>query len=37
MPDDLKVPETRPEAGIDRVDVMSLLGVKRAQSIDNKK
>mmetsp|Transcript_1580 Transcript_1580/g.3485 ORF Transcript_1580/g.3485 Transcript_1580/m.3485 type:complete len:125 (+) Transcript_1580:94-468(+) len=37
MPDDLKVPETRPEAGIDHVDVMSMLGVKRAKPIDSKK
>lgn len=34
MPDDLKVPETRPEAGIDHVDVMGMLGLKRAESID---
>jgi hypothetical protein len=34
MPADLKVPETRPEAGIDHVDVMAVLGLKRAAPIN---
>jgi hypothetical protein len=33
MPEELKVPEARPEAGIDHVDVMSLLGLKRASGL----
>lgn len=33
MPDDLTAPETRPEAGIDHVDVMEMLGLKRAKSV----
>jgi hypothetical protein len=36
MPDDLTAPETRPEAGIDHVDVMDMLGLKRAKPIDSK-
>ena len=34
FPEDLQAPETRPEAGIDHVDVMEMLGVKRAKSVD---
>ena len=30
MPADLQVPGTRKEAGIDHVDVMGFLGLKRA-------
>jgi hypothetical protein len=30
MPENLKLPETRPEAGIESVDVMSMLGLQRA-------
>jgi hypothetical protein len=37
MPADLKVPETRPEAGIDHVDVMAALGLKRAAPVNAKK
>ena len=33
MPEGLKAPETRPEAGVDQVDVMSFLGLKRAESL----
>jgi hypothetical protein len=33
MPSDLNVPETRPEAGVDHVDVMGMLGLKRAKSL----
>ena len=36
FPEDLKAPETRPEAGIDHVDVMDMLGLKRAKSVDGK-
>jgi hypothetical protein len=36
MPSDLSVPETRPEAGVDHVDVMGMLGLKRAKSLGNK-
>ena len=36
MPEDLKAPETRPEAGIDHVDVMDMLGLKRAKPVDSK-
>lgn len=35
MPDDLTAPETRPEAGIDHVDVMDLLGLKRAKPVNS--
>jgi hypothetical protein len=37
MPEDLKLPETRPEAGVDHVDVMAALGLKRAAPIEAKK
>lgn len=37
MPNDLKVPETRPEAGVDHVDVMDLLGLKRAEPLQKPK
>jgi hypothetical protein len=33
MPEGLKAPETRPEAGVDQVDVMNFLGLKRAESL----
>lgn len=33
MPADLTVPETRPEAGVDHVDVMDFLGLKRSKSV----
>jgi hypothetical protein len=36
MPEDLNVPETRPEAGVDHVDVMSFLGLKRASPVAKK-
>lgn len=35
MPEDLKTPDSRPEAGIDHVDVMNMLGLKRAKSVDS--
>eukprot|EP00527_Entomoneis_sp_CCMP2396_P000281 CAMPEP_0198141484 /NCGR_PEP_ID=MMETSP1443-20131203/4489_1 /TAXON_ID=186043 /ORGANISM="Entomoneis sp., Strain CCMP2396" /LENGTH=126 /DNA_ID=CAMNT_0043804249 /DNA_START=58 /DNA_END=438 /DNA_ORIENTATION=- len=31
MPDDLSVPDMRPEAGVEQVDVMGFLGLKRAK------
>jgi hypothetical protein len=34
MPRDLTVPETRPEAGVDHVDVMAFLGLNRAVSLN---
>lgn len=37
MPEDLNVPENRPEAGVEDVDVMNFLGLKRADDINNKK
>lgn len=36
-PEDLTVPETRPEAGVDHVDVMGFLGLKRAAPVGKKK
>lgn len=33
MPEGLKAPETRLEAGVDQVDVMNFLGLKRAESL----
>ena len=33
MPADLTVPETRPEAGVDHVDVMGFLGLRRSKSV----
>jgi hypothetical protein len=33
MPDSLKTPETRPEGGVDDVDVMQFLGIKRPESL----
>jgi hypothetical protein len=36
MPEDLNVPETRPEYGMDHVDVMAYLGLKRAKSLSKK-
>jgi hypothetical protein len=37
MPIALSAPETRDEAGIENVDVMGFLGLKRAQSINTNK
>jgi hypothetical protein len=37
MPQDLTVPETRPEAGVDHVDVMGFLGLKRAEGLSGNK
>ena len=36
MPEGLSSPEARPEAGVDHVDVMDFLGLKRAKSLDKK-
>ncbi|KAL7580090.1 hypothetical protein ACA910_012853 [Epithemia clementina (nom. ined.)] len=33
IPSDLTLPETRPEAGVEQVDVMRFLGLTRAASI----
>lgn len=33
MPTDLQMPETRPEGGVDNVDVMEFLGIKRPESL----
>jgi hypothetical protein len=33
LPEDLLIPETRPEAGVDHVDVMAFLQLKRAKSL----
>lgn len=33
---DLDVPETRPEAGVDHVDVMGFLGLKKAEPVSKK-
>ena len=33
---DLDVPEARPEAGVDHVDVMDFLGLKKAESLTKK-
>ena len=30
---DLDVPDARPEAGVDKVDVMDFLGLKKAESL----
>ncbi len=35
MPEDLNIPETRPEAGVDHVDVMGFLGLKRAKPLSS--
>jgi hypothetical protein len=34
MPTALTAPETRTEAGVEKVDVMNVLGLKRAKSIN---
>jgi hypothetical protein len=34
MPDDLKVPGNRQEGGVEAVDVMAFLNLKRAPSVD---
>ena len=34
---DLDVPEARPEAGVDHVDVMDFLGLKKAESLSKEK
>uniref|UniRef100_A0A7S2YH39 Uncharacterized protein n=1 Tax=Entomoneis paludosa TaxID=265537 RepID=A0A7S2YH39_9STRA len=34
MPADLQLPDTRHEAGVEQVDVMDFLGLKRAKPID---
>ena len=36
MPDKFKVPEARQEKGVDSVDVMSFLNVKRAEPLTKK-
>lgn len=36
MPVALSAPETRDEAGVENVDVMEFLGLKRAQAINKK-
>ena len=33
---DLDVPDARPEAGVDHVDVMGFLGLKKAESLSKK-
>jgi hypothetical protein len=33
MPTGLSVPDARPEAGVDHVDVMKFLGLKRAEAL----
>ena len=33
IPEGLKAPETRTEAGVDQVDVVDFLGLKRAESL----
>lgn len=33
MPEGLQYPETRPEAGVENVDVMGFLGLKRAEEV----
>ena len=35
MPESLLTPETRPEGGVDDVDVMNFLGLKRAPSLES--
>lgn len=37
MPNELTSPDSRPEAGVDHVDVMKVLGLKRADAINAKK
>jgi len=37
MPEALKVPENRPEASLDDVDVMGFLGLKRAKDLGHPK
>ena len=37
MPKDLSVPEMRPEAGVDHVDVMGFLGLKKAEALTTDK
>lgn len=37
MPEGLSSPDARPEAGVDHVDVMDFLGLKRAESLSAKK
>lgn len=37
MPEGLSAPDTRPEAGVDHVDVVDFLGLKRAESLSAKK
>jgi hypothetical protein len=34
MPTELSSPDARPEAGVDHVDVMKVLGLKRAEAIN---
>jgi hypothetical protein len=36
MPEDLNIPENRPEYGMDHVDVMAYLGLKRAIPLSKK-
>jgi hypothetical protein len=36
MPTALTSPQSRPEAGVHQVDVMEFLGLKRADSLNNK-
>jgi hypothetical protein len=33
MPQNLQTPENRPEGGLDEVDVMNFLGIKRPESL----
>jgi hypothetical protein len=33
MPQNLQTPETRPEGGVDEVDVMNFLGINRPESL----
>jgi len=37
MPEGLSSPDARPEAGVDHVDVMGFLGLKRAEKLSAKK
>jgi hypothetical protein len=37
MPAELSAPDARPEAGVDHIDVMKFLGLKRAESLSPKK
>lgn len=37
MPFEMTVPENRPEAGVDNVDVMNVLGLKRAAPVSKGK